>query len=287
MKTNTSYLYHYNILGLQPGASKKEIQAAFRSLAKLYHADQDSSLYAEMRYKEIRAAYDALRQKAKDRAETGAENHSPTPPTPNTNYGAANKRQRASTGRRTVCGKSWEYTEENHEDSKFDMGDLGWGVKYESRHPPDNRLPFSLENLPDIFRTSFNEVFGVEIFIKVFLMALGLWLTLTWVGWGIVWRTGAISSILIGSLIYRYYFSSHSDFTASLLCSAALSSLCVVITNPVLSIVLSRRRHFGQVIYNVVHNEGGSAFVILFILIFVSLFFLWVRPMNVLKGLED
>ena len=51
---------HYAILGLQRGATQKEIRAAFLQMEKLYHPDQDSSTYAQMRYHEARQAYDAL-----------------------------------------------------------------------------------------------------------------------------------------------------------------------------------------------------------------------------------
>jgi len=51
---------YYFILGLQPGASPTEIKSAFRRLVKIYHADHDKSLDAEMKYKEIREAYGEL-----------------------------------------------------------------------------------------------------------------------------------------------------------------------------------------------------------------------------------
>jgi len=51
---------HYYTLGLQPGASPSEIKSAFRRLVKLYHADKDQSLDAEMKYREIQTAYRAL-----------------------------------------------------------------------------------------------------------------------------------------------------------------------------------------------------------------------------------
>ena len=51
---------YYYILGLQPGASLGEIKSAFRRLVKLYHADHDQSLDAEMKYREIQAAYKEL-----------------------------------------------------------------------------------------------------------------------------------------------------------------------------------------------------------------------------------
>jgi hypothetical protein len=51
----------YITLGLRPGASPVEIKTAYRQLAKLYHPDHDQSLDAEVKYREIRAAYEALR----------------------------------------------------------------------------------------------------------------------------------------------------------------------------------------------------------------------------------
>jgi len=51
---------YYYTLGLRPGASLDEIELAFRRLAKLYHADHDHSLDAEMKHREIQAAYDEL-----------------------------------------------------------------------------------------------------------------------------------------------------------------------------------------------------------------------------------
>ena len=263
-------------------------------MAKLYHADQDPSPYAEMRYKEIRAAYDVLKQKAKNSVEKETVAHSSPPPSPpkNTNYGAERKRQHASAKKdyRTVCGKNWQYNE-NSEDNKFDMGDMGWDVKYESRKYPDDRLPFSLRNLPDIFSTSFNEVFGAGMTIRVLLVALGLWLTLASVGWPIVWRAAAISCILIASLLYRYYFSSHSDFVAILLCSLVLSFICVTITNPTIPLPWTVMDHSETTawrrVYRTVYVDGGNAFAVLSMVIFTLLFVLCVRPMNWLKSLTD
>ncbi|MCC7359301.1 MAG: J domain-containing protein [Anaerolineales bacterium] len=57
----------YTVLGLRPGASRKEIATAYRALAKLYHPDQTLSLgpevraAAERKMKEINAAYAALK----------------------------------------------------------------------------------------------------------------------------------------------------------------------------------------------------------------------------------
>ena len=51
---------HYLALGLRPGATREEIHSAFRRKAQLYHPDKDASLDAEMRYHEVRLAYDLL-----------------------------------------------------------------------------------------------------------------------------------------------------------------------------------------------------------------------------------
>ncbi|MCL2684164.1 MAG: DnaJ domain-containing protein [Synergistaceae bacterium] len=52
---------YYLTLELQPGASPAEIKAAYRRLAKLYHPDHDQSLDAEVKYRDIRVAYETLR----------------------------------------------------------------------------------------------------------------------------------------------------------------------------------------------------------------------------------
>lgn len=58
----------YEVLGLKPGATRREITAAYRAMAKLYHPDHTLALgpdiraAAEKRMKEINAAYAALKQ---------------------------------------------------------------------------------------------------------------------------------------------------------------------------------------------------------------------------------
>ena len=51
----------YEILGLKPEASMKEIKQAYRKLALLYHPDKDSSDGNETRFKQILDAYQTLR----------------------------------------------------------------------------------------------------------------------------------------------------------------------------------------------------------------------------------
>jgi len=58
----------YRILELPPGASQSEIRAAYRRLAARYHPDKVAHLgeefqkLAEIKFKAIQAAYDALRR---------------------------------------------------------------------------------------------------------------------------------------------------------------------------------------------------------------------------------
>jgi len=183
-----------------------------------------------------------------------------------------------------VCGKNWEYTEEE----RSDLGDLGWWDRYEKRKLPDDRLPFSLNNLNDILETSFKEVFGASMIIRISLVAVGFWLMLTWAGWGVVWRAAMILCIFLGSLIYRYYYSSESDLKVSLLSSAALAFLFTVITRPTFSITFGRRyAAFREPVYRIIQYGGANVFAILFLLTFVLLYILWVRPFNWVKLLES
>ena len=58
---------YYAILGISESASYKEIRTAFRRLAKKYHPDVNSSLYAEETIKKINAAFEVLSDKEKRR----------------------------------------------------------------------------------------------------------------------------------------------------------------------------------------------------------------------------
>lgn len=59
----------YTVLGVTPNASKEEIKSAYRRLAGQYHPDKVLHLgkefreLAEVRFKEIQAAYDTLKSK--------------------------------------------------------------------------------------------------------------------------------------------------------------------------------------------------------------------------------
>lgn len=51
---------YYTILGLTPGATKKQIKSAYRKLALQYHPDRNPSPGAKQKFQEITAAYDYL-----------------------------------------------------------------------------------------------------------------------------------------------------------------------------------------------------------------------------------
>src|SRR5919205_3322508 len=57
---------YYAVLGLQKGATEKEITRAYRKLAKQHHPDANpGNKEAEERFKDISAAYDVLGDAAK------------------------------------------------------------------------------------------------------------------------------------------------------------------------------------------------------------------------------
>jgi DnaJ domain len=51
----------FAVLGVQPGASREEVQAAYRRAAKRWHPDRDGSPAAARRMAEVNAAWDLLR----------------------------------------------------------------------------------------------------------------------------------------------------------------------------------------------------------------------------------
>ena len=60
------YKDYYGILGVNKGASEKEIKSSFRKLARKHHPDVNpDDPQAEERFKEINEAYEVLRDKEK------------------------------------------------------------------------------------------------------------------------------------------------------------------------------------------------------------------------------
>jgi len=55
-----STLESYRKLGLKPGASEREVKAAFRKLALKYHPDLNTSSDAKRKFQEIKAAYEEI-----------------------------------------------------------------------------------------------------------------------------------------------------------------------------------------------------------------------------------
>src|SRR5215211_6682097 len=57
---------YYDVLGVAPSASEKDISRAYRKLAKQYHPDANpGNKEAEERFKNVAAAYDVLGDAAK------------------------------------------------------------------------------------------------------------------------------------------------------------------------------------------------------------------------------
>ena len=57
---------HYQTLGVQLGASTTQVKAAFRDLAKKWHPDQNGNdAKAELKFRQIREAYECLSDRAK------------------------------------------------------------------------------------------------------------------------------------------------------------------------------------------------------------------------------
>jgi len=257
---------YYYTLGLQPGASPDEIRAAFRGLTKLYHPDHDSSLDAEMKYKEIRAAYDVLKRDTKTWFEAGAASNNYSHPS------QPEKHENTTKGYGAAYGKEWSYAKDDLDDenSSFDFADLMW--EHGDKPRLKKRLPFTLENLPRILQVSFNEIFGIGMVFRVVFAVWGLWSTFSLANWSAVWKVGVILCILPVTLLFRYYFPCYrgrfmaANATGTLLSSTVLSLVCIITTNQM----------------NIAHVRGNLAmFVFLTGVIFMCVFLLWGPPLIV------
>jgi hypothetical protein len=271
----------YRALGLQPGASPDEIRSAYRRLAKLYHPDKDPSLDGEMRYREIRAAYDALRQ-AKAYQPPPRPSYSYSPPKPPTGRGTgANSRGTFANARPsygTSGNKGWWYVKE---DEAFDFSDLMW--EYGGRKAPKKRLPFELEALPRILWESFKEAATLGMPIRAAITLWGLWSIFGMIGLSPWFGGVVIFCSSIGALLFRYYDPSPvQEPTAGMLGSALYSLgigiLCAISSHRIM-LTTTVRDTFGIPRREVVAAGDGTVFIIVVLMTFLAVLPLWAHPL--------
>ena len=191
-----SHEKHYLVLGLRPGAKRKEILSAFRRMAKLYHPDQDASPYAEMRYYEARRAYDALRE----RADTQPPNSEPAW-TRQTTRGHNYPGPGAKKGR-TAYGTGWyAHESDGNVDSSDSFSMYGTQGKFKER------IPFSFGKIPVIIWHSIKEVADIGMYLRVLLYIAAMMVLFGWLGYGWLISSVTIFCSLFGSAFFRYYFS--------------------------------------------------------------------------------
>ena len=202
------YAAHYAALGLRPGAKEKEIRSAYRRLVKLYHPDRDKSLDAQMRYREIRAAYDVLRNRPD--AEHAA------PQQPRKTHSSTEEKRDASSYSRTytyddfrevyrdygMSGSSgWKVRNEDGGKLRF----FGWTWDIPKAPPPKVRKVLSWKTLPGIVGESVDEIVGVQMLFRI---ALTCWLL-----WTITSEISKVVALLVillslgGSAVFRYYYT--------------------------------------------------------------------------------
>ncbi|KAK6016658.1 DnaJ domain protein, partial [Ostertagia ostertagi] len=70
---------YYAVLGVKPGATSKEIKAAFYDLSKKYHPDRnrDNQAEAASKFHQVSLAYEILGSDEKRKCMTAATNQSP------------------------------------------------------------------------------------------------------------------------------------------------------------------------------------------------------------------
>jgi len=143
---NEVYDSFYRVLGLRSGASPVEIKAAYRRLAKSCHPDHDKSLDAEMRFREIRVAYETLR----DWHLAGGS-------------GAGADTVTVYDFSKWAAWTPKDWTTEYD----IDLNELVYGFK-----KPAARIPFSPAKLPAIFMASLKELANLGVVLQVLLAAL-------------------------------------------------------------------------------------------------------------------
>ncbi|MDR2178728.1 MAG: J domain-containing protein [Synergistaceae bacterium] len=195
MKGNS---YHYSVLGLEPGASDEEIRGAYRRLVKMYHPDRDGSLDAEMKYREIQAAYSALRGQ-----NTPIDDQRP----------------------------QWEKERKtNYEQGMASRQDVGSGNFWVDDEPPRRpRIPFSWGELVAILGDSLKESIGLGLVVRTGLCVRMLWILFRSSPLSRLLGMVTIPCLLAFCLVFRYYNVKATRkkifFIASVGC-AFFASLC-------------------------------------------------------------
>jgi hypothetical protein len=196
--------YHYSVLGLDPGATDREIRAAYRRLIKIYHPDRDSSLDAEMRYREIQDAYSALRGKK---------------------VAANDGRPREEKKRKTTENSGPRGRSDTEYDVNSGLGDFL--INDEVQFSP--RIPFSWGKLRTILRDSLKESIAFGLVVRTCLCVRMLWILFRTPVFPQLLGIVTIPSLLVGCLIFRYYNVKSARRKIFFIASAAgafVASLC-------------------------------------------------------------
>ncbi|MDR1979094.1 MAG: DnaJ domain-containing protein [Synergistaceae bacterium] len=213
----------YSALGLSPEAEPNEVRSAYRRLIKLYHPDHDKSLAAQVKYVEIRTAYDALRDRP------GTKLPRPRQPSPHRRGDGAPPRSPHAEAYGMGGHTGWSVR--NDDNDTFDFFGWTWTLP---KHPAiKTRRPFSWLALPAIFWESVDEIVGVEILARSAFTCYFLW-------WQIAPTTRTLAFLamplsLCGSAVFRYYYTRTPRdkgvyFFASLCYGVALSAAFTVWT---------------------------------------------------------
>ena len=189
-----NYNEHCLALGVRPGATQEEIRSAFRRVAMLYHPDKDPSTYAEIRYREARRAYYALRERRDTKPPQG-----PADPEPARTRQTERDDNQTGAGH-TTCGAGW-YAHDSDDD--VDLSNLFWmyGVQASFKE----RIPFSFRRIPDILRQSIKEAAGIGLFIRILLYVVVMKFVFGWREYGWLISSATVLCSLFGAAFFRYY----------------------------------------------------------------------------------
>ncbi|MDR1622572.1 MAG: J domain-containing protein [Synergistaceae bacterium] len=201
------YDHCYAVLGLSPGAAPEEVRSAYRRLLKRYHPDHDKSIDAQIKYAEVRAAYDSLH----------STNDKPV-------IELVRPQQPPSSHRDTYRGHT------------FDAG------SYRRKAPPrpttgrktsKKRRTFSWAALPLVLWESVDEIAGLQMLARSALTCYILWSAIAPTTKALALLAMPLS--LCGSAVFRYYCTRTPRdkgvyFLASLCYGVGLSAVFTVWT---------------------------------------------------------